>query len=73
MHCPQSDLPLLHAADVCGALAVGHPFNLLLGVPIYIFGTALRIGPEERLLRERYGAQYDTYAARVKRLIPFVW
>jgi protein-S-isoprenylcysteine O-methyltransferase Ste14 len=33
----------------------------------------LRIGPEERMMREQFGADYDAYVARTKRLIPGVW
>lgn len=35
--------------------------------------VALRLGPEERLMRETFGAQYDAYAARTRRLVPRVW
>lgn len=34
---------------------------------------ALRLGPEERMMRARFGADYDAYRARTKRLIPGVW
>jgi protein-S-isoprenylcysteine O-methyltransferase Ste14 len=34
---------------------------------------ALRVIPEERMMRERFGADYDAYASRTKRLIPGVW
>lgn len=34
---------------------------------------ALRVGPEERMMRERFGAAYDEYAQRTQRLIPGVW
>jgi protein-S-isoprenylcysteine O-methyltransferase Ste14 len=34
---------------------------------------ALRVGPEEHLMREEFGAEYDAYAARTKRLVPGVW
>lgn len=34
---------------------------------------AFRLAPEENLMRERFGAEYDAYRARTKRLIPFVW
>ena len=33
----------------------------------------LRIGPEERMMREQFGADYDAYVARTKRLIPGIW
>lgn len=35
--------------------------------------VALRLGPEERMMREQFGAQYDAHAAKTKRLIPNVW
>lgn len=34
---------------------------------------ALRLGPEERMMREQFGAEYEAYCARTKRLVPFVW
>jgi protein-S-isoprenylcysteine O-methyltransferase Ste14 len=45
--------------------------------PSYLVGFgllfALRVGPEERMMRERFGAEYDDYAARTRRLVPGVW
>jgi len=32
--------------------------------------VACRLGPEERMMRERFGAAYDAYRGRTKRLIP---
>ena len=34
---------------------------------------ALRLGPEERMMREEFGADYDAYVARTKRIIPGIW
>jgi protein-S-isoprenylcysteine O-methyltransferase Ste14 len=34
---------------------------------------ALRLGSEERLMRDQFEGEYDAYAARTKRLIPGVW
>lgn len=34
---------------------------------------ALRLGPEERMLAERFGAEYAAYARRTKRLVPGLW
>jgi protein-S-isoprenylcysteine O-methyltransferase Ste14 len=39
---------------------------------IVTFGLAHRIISEERLVRERY-PEYSEYAARTKRIIPFVF
>jgi protein-S-isoprenylcysteine O-methyltransferase Ste14 len=35
--------------------------------------VAFRTGPEERMMRERFGAEWDAYAARTRRLVPGVW
>jgi protein-S-isoprenylcysteine O-methyltransferase Ste14 len=34
---------------------------------------ALRVGPEERMMLEEFGKDYDAYMARTKRLIPGLW
>jgi len=34
---------------------------------------ALRVGPEERMMREEFGKDYEAYVARTKRLIPGLW
>ena len=34
---------------------------------------ALRVGPEERMMREEFGKDYEMYMATTKRLIPGVW
>lgn len=52
------------------AVAFGHYWGLIPGVPLYWIGTILRIREEERLLRDQFGAGYETYAARVKRFVP---
>jgi protein-S-isoprenylcysteine O-methyltransferase Ste14 len=54
------------------AIAYGHWLALIPGVPIYIFGTVMRIRYEEALLRAQFGAAYDDYARRVKRFVPGV-
>jgi protein-S-isoprenylcysteine O-methyltransferase Ste14 len=33
----------------------------------------LRVGPEERLMREAFGKDYDSYMARTRRLVPGLW
>jgi protein-S-isoprenylcysteine O-methyltransferase Ste14 len=56
-------------------LALALP-NWIAG-PMYLvtFGLlfALRVGKEERMMRETFGRDYDDYAGRTKRLIPGVW
>jgi len=34
---------------------------------------ALRVGPEERMMAEQFGPDYEAYRTRTKRLIPRVW
>jgi protein-S-isoprenylcysteine O-methyltransferase Ste14 len=34
---------------------------------------ALRLGPEERMMRTEFGPAWDEYASRTKRLVPGVW
>lgn len=35
--------------------------------------VALRLGPEERMMVEEFGADYEAYVARTKRLVPGLW
>jgi protein-S-isoprenylcysteine O-methyltransferase Ste14 len=50
--------------------------NWLAG-PSYLVGIALlvslRLGPEERMMREEFGKDYEDYAARTKRIVPGLW
>jgi protein-S-isoprenylcysteine O-methyltransferase Ste14 len=45
--------------------------------PSYLvtFGVlfVLRVGPEERLMREEFGQDYESYMARTRRLVPGLW
>jgi protein-S-isoprenylcysteine O-methyltransferase Ste14 len=53
-----------------GVLTHLSPLSIGMGL-VVIAGTAVRIAAEERQLRERY-PEYDAYAARTRRVIPFV-
>ncbi len=55
------------------AVAFGHLWNLIVGVPVYVVATGMRIRYEERLLKEQFGDAYDDYARRVKRFVPGVF
>jgi len=52
------------------ALALGHFVQLIFAAPFFLLGTAIRVGVEEGLLRERFGPEYLDYARSVKRFIP---
>ncbi len=59
----------------CVGQAVVVP-NAIVGpsyLVVMVLLVALRLGPEERLMRDTFGAHYDEYAARTKRLVPGVW
>jgi protein-S-isoprenylcysteine O-methyltransferase Ste14 len=53
-------------------VAVGYGSLLgMIAVPLLLFpGLAYRIRIEENLLREHFGEEFQTYARRVKKLIP---
>jgi protein-S-isoprenylcysteine O-methyltransferase Ste14 len=60
-----------------------YSFAQALVVPNWIVGPsylvamtllfALRVGPEEAMMRAEFGAEYDAYVVRTKRLVPGVW
>jgi protein-S-isoprenylcysteine O-methyltransferase Ste14 len=52
------------------AIGLGHVARLLIAVPLYALGTAIRVRIEERLLRAAFSSAYLEYANRVKRFIP---
>jgi protein-S-isoprenylcysteine O-methyltransferase Ste14 len=50
--------------------------NWIVG-PFYVVAMSLlfafRVGPEERMMREEFGKDYETYMERTKRLVPGLW
>jgi protein-S-isoprenylcysteine O-methyltransferase Ste14 len=42
---------------------------------VIAFGVllALRVGAEERMMAQQFGAEYAAYSARTKRLVPGIW
>lgn len=51
-------------------LALSRWEALLAAVVLYAIGTRIRIGVEERLLRETFGSAYDEYARQVGAFVP---
>ena len=49
------------------AVFLSAPWSLLGPVVFVLFIDRLQIVPEERAMRAKFGAQYDAYAARVRR------
>lgn len=53
--------------------AFGHWLGLVIAVPIFGYGTFIRVRAEERLLRGQFGHEYAEYAKRVRAVIPGVF
>lgn len=51
-------------------IAVSYWPALVIALAVFFVGTAIRIRSEERLLRETFGAEFDSYARNVPALVP---
>lgn len=64
----------IYSAMLGMLLATGLAFSvwwaLLIAVPIYALGTAIRVRAEERLLHEAFGEDYEAYRQYVPAVIP---
>ena len=61
---------LLYLTSIAAAL--GHWPQLLLAMPLYLAGTAIRIRDEEALLRKQFGDEHARYVREVPALIPLI-
>ena len=57
---------------VATGLSISQWEGLAAGAALYAAGSFIRIGSEERLLRERFGSAFEEYCRRVPAFIPFV-
>ena len=55
-----------------GLVATRWP-EFLIAIAIFLVGTMVRVRAEEKLLREAFGAEFESYALRVPALIPGVY
>jgi protein-S-isoprenylcysteine O-methyltransferase Ste14 len=55
---------------VATGLAISHWVALPAALAIFVVGTVIRVRSEEKLLREAFGEQYQTYAQRVPAIVP---
>jgi protein-S-isoprenylcysteine O-methyltransferase Ste14 len=72
-----------HVRHPMYATLVLYGLGQMLTVPNWIVGPsyvvamllmcALRLGPEETLMRDEFNGEYEAYASRTKRLIPGLW
>lgn len=51
-------------------IAVSYWPALLVAIAVFLIGTSIRIRIEERLLREMFGSEFETYARSVPALVP---
>jgi protein-S-isoprenylcysteine O-methyltransferase Ste14 len=67
----------MYAALFLYSIGLGLALPNWIAGPSYLatFGLlyALRVGAEERMMRETFGRAYEDYAARTRRLVPGVW
>jgi protein-S-isoprenylcysteine O-methyltransferase Ste14 len=54
-------------------LAVSHWIGLLIAIVVFAVGTAIRVRSEEKLLREAFGEDFETYARVVPAVVPFLF
>jgi protein-S-isoprenylcysteine O-methyltransferase Ste14 len=53
-------------------LATSHWIGLLIAIIVFAIGTAVRVHSEEKLLREAFGEEFETYARKVPAVVPFI-
>ncbi|HXY78362.1 MAG TPA: isoprenylcysteine carboxylmethyltransferase family protein [Candidatus Acidoferrales bacterium] len=58
---------------IATGLATEHWLGLIIAVPIFVAGMAIRIRTEEKLLRAEFGEQFEDYAKRVPAVIPWIY
>jgi protein-S-isoprenylcysteine O-methyltransferase Ste14 len=51
-------------------LAISHWLALLAALIIFFVGTTIRVRSEEKLLREAFGEKFESYARRVRAIVP---
>lgn len=54
-------------------LAISHWLGLLIAIVVFAAGTAIRVHSEEKLLREAFLEEFESYARRVPAVVPFLF
>ena len=60
----------MYGAVLATGLAFSRWWTFLIAVVLFLIGNRIRIGAEERLLRQTFGATFDEYARRVPAFFP---
>ncbi|MEP6569710.1 MAG: isoprenylcysteine carboxylmethyltransferase family protein [Acidobacteriota bacterium] len=55
---------------IATGLAISHWQALLAALVIFFIGTTIRVRSEEKLLREAFGEQFETYVRNVRAIVP---
>jgi len=58
---------------IATGLAVSHWIAFPIVVPLFAFGTWIRVRSEEKLLRDEFGRQWDEYRKRVPAVLPGIY
>ena len=58
---------------VATGFAMRHWIALIAGTVVFMAGLVIRVRVEERLLRKRFGQQFDEYANRVSAVLPGIY
>ena len=53
-------------------MAVSHWIGLVIAIIVFAIGTAVRVHSEEKLLREAFGEEFETYARNVPAVVPYI-
>lgn len=54
-------------------LVASHWIGLLAAILVFAVGTMIRVRSEEKLLRETFGPEFESYARRVPAVVPFLF
>jgi protein-S-isoprenylcysteine O-methyltransferase Ste14 len=54
-------------------LAISYWFNVCAAIAVFLVGTIIRVRSEEKLLREQFGPEFESYARRVPALLPGIY
>jgi protein-S-isoprenylcysteine O-methyltransferase Ste14 len=57
---------------LCAGLLLSRWPFFLAGIVIFVVGTEIRVRAEEKLLRARFGEEFEAYTRRVPAYVPFI-